>query len=265
MARRRRSTGRRSRPRPCRGASGPLHARTSSRTGGRTSPNAAAPGGVHLRRHRVGECRSLGGDTCTPRTVPSPLAGVEHSSVRQASERSAPVVVLPVDSYGQDTARTPSRRQSGAAEEIGNPACARALPGGQPRSGNAPTRGRKSWRSAAATVSSCTWTRPRPCGHMDLDLDELGADMVSVSAHKLGGPPGIGALVVRRGMRFAPFVVGGDQERARARGPREPPGRDRVRRCRSSPLRPGRLASESEQSSRPHGSHDRRPRRRSRG
>ena len=55
-------------------------------------------------------------------------------------------------------------------------------------------------------------------GHMELDLDELGADLVSVSAHKLGGPPGIGALVVRRGLRVAPFVVGGEQERARRAG-----------------------------------------------
>ncbi len=41
---------------------------------------------------------------------------------------------------------------------------------------------------------------------------------MSVSAHKLGGPTGIGALIVRRGLRIEPFLVGGEQERARRGG-----------------------------------------------
>ncbi|HEX7165850.1 MAG TPA: cysteine desulfurase family protein [Acidimicrobiales bacterium] len=55
-------------------------------------------------------------------------------------------------------------------------------------------------------------------GHVGIDLAALGADLVSVSAHKLGGPKGIGALVVRRGIRLAPLLVGGEQERARRGG-----------------------------------------------
>jgi cysteine desulfurase len=55
-------------------------------------------------------------------------------------------------------------------------------------------------------------------GHVPLDFAALGADLCSVTAHKLGGPKGTGALLVRRGLRIPPFVVGGAQERARRGG-----------------------------------------------
>jgi len=55
-------------------------------------------------------------------------------------------------------------------------------------------------------------------GHVPLDLEDLGADLVSVSGHKLGGPAGMGALIVRRGLRIDPLQVGGEQERGRRAG-----------------------------------------------
>ena len=55
-------------------------------------------------------------------------------------------------------------------------------------------------------------------GHVPVDFGSLGADLCSVSAHKFGGPKGAGALLVRRGLRLPPFVVGGAQERARRGG-----------------------------------------------
>lgn len=55
-------------------------------------------------------------------------------------------------------------------------------------------------------------------GHVPVELAALGADLVSVSAHKLGGPQGIGALLVRRGLRLRPLLVGGEQERSRRAG-----------------------------------------------
>jgi cysteine desulfurase len=59
-----------------------------------------------------------------------------------------------------------------------------------------------------------------------LDLREaaLPADLVSVSAHKVGGPKGVGALVVREGVRLHPMLVGGGQERERRGGTQNVPG-----------------------------------------
>jgi cysteine desulfurase len=55
-------------------------------------------------------------------------------------------------------------------------------------------------------------------GHVPVDFESLGADLMSVSAHKFGGPRGAGAMLIRRGLRLPPLLVGGEQERARRGG-----------------------------------------------
>ncbi|MBT5320591.1 MAG: cysteine desulfurase, partial [Chloroflexi bacterium] len=49
-------------------------------------------------------------------------------------------------------------------------------------------------------------------GWLTLDVNELGVDMMSLSAHKFHGPKGVGVLYVRRGTPFNPLIVGGGQE-----------------------------------------------------
>ncbi len=55
-------------------------------------------------------------------------------------------------------------------------------------------------------------------GRMPVDFASLGVASMSVSSHKLGGPSGVGALVIRDGARLPSFVIGGGQERRRRAG-----------------------------------------------
>jgi cysteine desulfurase len=55
-------------------------------------------------------------------------------------------------------------------------------------------------------------------GHIPVNVDELGIDLLTMSAHKLYGPKGVGALYIRKGTRLIPFIHGGEQERRRRAG-----------------------------------------------
>jgi cysteine desulfurase len=148
--------------------------------------------------------------------APVLCADVEHSAVRDASARLAPVEALPVDPTGRldvDALRVRLR----------TPGPAPALVHCQWANHEVGT-----FQPVADVVTLCRdfgvtvhVDAAAACGHVPTDLDALGADLVSVSAHKLGGVPGAGALVLRRGSRFAPLLVGGAQERGR-RGGLEP-------------------------------------------
>lgn len=55
-------------------------------------------------------------------------------------------------------------------------------------------------------------------GHIPVDVRQSGVDLLSVSAHKFGGPKGIGVLYARRGIRLHSVIPGGAQERGRRAG-----------------------------------------------
>ncbi len=135
---------------------------------------------------------------------------VEHSAVLESSRRHD-LVTIAVDGHGRvdadevlatvDAAPTALVHVQWANHEVG-------------------TR-----QPVAAVVAGC---RERgvlvhvdaaiAAGHDDIDFMSLGADLLSISGHKLGAPKGTGALLVRRGLRVDPFIVGGEQERARRGG-----------------------------------------------
>jgi len=143
-------------------------------------------------------------------------ADAEHSCVREASRRWGRVAPLRVDSTGRIDVGHLEEMLSKSKAGVARPAlvncqwCNHEVGTLQPvtevvalcRSAGVPVH-----LDAAAAV-----------GHVPVELDALEADLVSVSAHKFGGPPGIGALVVRRGLRLEPLLVGGAQERERRAG-----------------------------------------------
>jgi len=61
-------------------------------------------------------------------------------------------------------------------------------------------------------------------GHIPLDVNKLNVDLLSISAHKLYGPKGVGAFYIRKGTRISPFMHGGNQERGRRASTENVPG-----------------------------------------
>ena len=55
-------------------------------------------------------------------------------------------------------------------------------------------------------------------GHIPVDVQKMGVDMLSLSAHKFGGPRGVGVLYCRAGLTLDPLLFGGGQERGRRPG-----------------------------------------------
>lgn len=142
------------------------------------------------------------------------IASVEHPAVHGAGESlaalGAELVALPVDRDGRlDPGALDAALAGGAAvvaialvnHELGT---LQDLPAAAARA-----------RSAGALVHC---DAVQAAGKVAIDAGALGADAVALSAHKIGGPKGVGALWIRPGLDLAPLVPGGHQERERRPG-----------------------------------------------
>ena len=141
-------------------------------------------------------------------------SAVEHSAVRDASARLAPTEDIAVDAAGRLQLDALVERLH--SRSLPRPALVHCQWGNHEVGTLQPVHQVVALcREIGVTVHV---DAAAACGHVPTDLAALDADLVSISAHKLGGVPGAGALIVRRGSRFDPLLVGGEQERGRRAG-----------------------------------------------
>jgi cysteine desulfurase len=167
------------------------------------------------------------------------LADVEHSAVREASARyAAHVAVVDVDRSGR--LDLDALRRALDQPDVGLAHCQWANHEVGTLQPVADALAECHERGVMVHVDAAA-----AAGHVPIAFDDLGADLMSVSAHKLGGPKGMGALLVRRGLRVTPLLVGGAQERARRAGLEDVAGAVGFGAAASELGADGRLAAES--------------------
>ena len=183
-------------------AEGPRDARRAGRrtgAGRRVLRRPAARGRVHVVGHGVGEHGGLGRADAAPAGAGHVVTtAVEHSCVRDAIARTATDVTrrrrrrLGPLRRGRGRRRDPRPTRALVTVQLANHEVGTLQPA---RRGD---RGRARSGASIVHVDACA-----AAGHVAVDFRALDADLCSVTAHKLGGPKGAGALLVRRGLRIS--------------------------------------------------------------
>ena len=152
--------------------------------------------------------------------VTSPL---EHAAVRSTAlalaDAGRSVVWLEPDARG---AIAPEALEAGLAALEGGPPALVALMLVNNETGvrsDVPALARVA--HAAGALFACDAVQA--FGFEPIDVGALGADLVALSAHKVRGPKGVGALIVREGLELPPLLYGGEQEGGRRPGTHDTP------------------------------------------
>jgi len=138
---------------------------------------------------------------------------MEHPAVvRPAKASGKPVSFLDVDAQGVADLRALER----ALREQGGKALVCLMFASNETGAMQPVR--QAARIAHAHGALILCDAVQGAGKADVDFSALGVDMLAISAHKFGGPQGVGALIIREGLGLEPLILGGGQERRRRAG-----------------------------------------------
>lgn len=144
------------------------------------------------------------------------VSAIEHDSVRAAAEAEATLIPALPDG-GVDLS---ALERSLAADP--RPALVSLMLANNETGVIQPVAAAAAIAHAAGALFHCDAVQA--AGKLPLDLAALGADLLTLSAHKIGGPQGVGALVAAPDLALAPLLTGGGQERGRRAGTENLPG-----------------------------------------
>ena len=132
------------------------------------------------------------------------VSAIEHPSLLESARKRCNVTILPVDKNGLVSKSVISNglvsimlanNEIGTINDIKNLA-------------------KKAHAAGALFHTDAT----QALGKIPIDVKDLDVDYMTISSHKIGGPVGIGALYVKKGSPFKPFIIGGHQENGRRAG-----------------------------------------------
>ena len=136
---------------------------------------------------------------------PVAVSAIEHPSLLDSAKLRCKTTIIPVDSRGsvENTVFEDQKLTSImlANNEIGTINDIKSLA-----------------REAHAHGALFHTDATQALGKIKIDVKDLDVDYMTISSHKIGGPIGIGALYIKKGSPFKPFIIGGHQERSRRAG-----------------------------------------------
>ncbi len=139
---------------------------------------------------------------------PVAVSAIEHPSLLESARLRCETTIIPVDSEGKPEVE---KKASAASFSLISVMLANNEIG---TINDIKTLAHEAHAAGALFHTDAT----QALGKIPIDVKDLDVDYMTISSHKIGGPVGIGALYIKKGSPFKPFIIGGHQERSRRAG-----------------------------------------------